>query len=74
MTATPGSFGEVEEWEVEFDTASRRPLRQRLRYAFIRTYKPVLDDVPYRSFDSMTEYRAWCEANLPSWLGYGREV
>jgi len=51
---------------------ARRPLKQRLRYAFIKTYKPVLDDVSYRSFVSMEEYRRWCEENLPDWLGYGR--
>ena len=54
--------------------AARRPLRTRFRYAFIRTYKPVLDDASYRSFDSTAEYRAWCEENLPSWLGYGRNL
>ena len=42
-----------------------------LRYAFIHTYKPVLDDAPYRSFDTMEEYRAWCARQLPGWLGYG---
>ncbi len=62
------------EWLEEFEAAARRPLAERFRYAFIKTYKPVLDDAPYRSFDTMAEYRAWCEANLPSWLGYGREV
>lgn len=56
----------------EFEAASRRPLAQRMKYAFIRTYKPVLDDAAYRSFDTMEEYRRWCEENLPSWLGYGR--
>lgn len=56
----------------DFEAAARRPLAQRLRYAFIKTYKPVLDDAPYRSFESTAEYRQWCEANLPSWLGYGR--
>ena len=61
-----------EEWLEEFEAAARRPLEQRLRYAFIHTYKPVLDDAPYRSFDTMEDYRSWCEANLPSWLGYGR--
>ena len=60
------------EWLEEFEAAARRPLEQRLRYAFIHTYKPVLDDSPYRSFDTMAEYRGWCEENLPSWLGYGR--
>ena len=60
------------EWLEEFETAARRPLATRLRYAFIHTYKPVMDDVPYRAFDTMEEYRRWCEANLPDWLGYGR--
>ena len=62
------------EWEAEFVAAALRPLRTRFRYAFVRTYKPVLDDAGYRSFESTADYRAWCEANLPPWLGYGREV
>lgn len=65
---------EVREWRAEFDAAARRPLKTRFKYAFIRTYKPVLDDAPFRAFDTTAEYRAWCEANLPSWLGYGRAV
>jgi hypothetical protein len=60
------------EWLEEFEAAARRPLEVRMRYAFIKTYKPVLDDAPYRSFDTMAEYRRWCEENLPDWLGYGR--
>ena len=59
------------DWWAEFEAAARRPLATRMRYAFIRTYKPVLDDAPYRSFDSMEEYRAWCRDNLPDWLGFG---
>jgi hypothetical protein len=60
------------DWLEEFEAAARRPLAVRMRYAFIRTYKPVLDDASYRSFDTMEQYRQWCEANLPDWLGYGR--
>jgi hypothetical protein len=60
------------EWEAEFEAAAKRPLEQRMKYAFIRTYKPVLDDAPYRTFDTMADYRRWCAENLPSWLGYGR--
>ena len=60
------------EWLAEFEAAARRPLATRIRYAFIHTYKPVLDDAPYRAFDTMEEYRRWCEENLPDWLGYGR--
>ena len=60
------------EWLEEFEAARRRPLETRLRYAFVRTYKPVLDDASFRSFDTMEDYRRWCEENLPDWLGYGR--
>jgi hypothetical protein len=49
-----------------------RPLEDRIKYGFYRVYKPVLDDAPWRSFNSTAEYRAWCEANLPEYLGYNR--
>ena len=55
----------------DFEAAARRPLRQRMRYAFIHTHKPVLDDADFRAFDTMADYRRWCENNLPDWLGYG---
>jgi hypothetical protein len=60
------------QWLEEFEAAARRPLPLRMRYAFIKTYKPVLDDAPYRAFATTAEYRQWCEENLPDWLGYGR--
>ena len=60
------------DWLADFEAAARRPLRLRMRYAFIKTYKPVLDDATYRSFETMADYRRWCEQNLPVWLGYGR--
>jgi hypothetical protein len=60
------------EWLAEFEAAARRPLEQRMKYAFIKTYKPVMDDARFRAFDTMEQYREWCEKNLPSWLGYGR--
>ena len=59
-------------WLAEFEAASKRPLALRWRYAFIKTYRPVLDDAKYRSFDTMEAYRTWCEENLPEWLGFGR--
>ncbi len=75
----PTSGGEADfaaipqDWLAEFEAAARRPLKMRFRYAFIKTYKPVMDDEPFRAFDTMADYRRWCEENLPSWLGYGRE-
>ena len=58
------------DWLAEFETAARRPLATRFRYAFIHTYKPVLDDAPFRAFDTTADYRRWCQENLPDWLGY----
>ena len=60
------------EWFEDFEAAARRPLAQRWRYAFIKTYKPVMDDAKFRAFDTMADYRRWCEQNLPRWLGYAR--
>ncbi len=60
------------DWTAEFEAAAQRSLETRFRYAFVRTYKPVLDDASFRAFDSMQAYRLWCQANLPDWLGYGR--
>jgi len=71
-TASSGDSAVPAEWLAEFEAAAKRPLETRMRYSFIRTYKPVLDDESYRSFDTMEEYRRWCEENLPDWLGYGR--
>lgn len=60
------------EWLEEFEAAARRPLKIRLDYSFIKTYKPVMDDASFRSFDTMEDYRRWCEEKLPRWLGYAR--
>jgi hypothetical protein len=60
-----------EEWLAEFEAMARCPLAIKMRYAFIHTYKPVLDDAEYRAFDTTAEYRKWCDENLPDWLGYG---
>jgi hypothetical protein len=60
------------DWLMEFEAAARRSLETRFRYAFIHTYKPVLDDAAFRAFETTADYRRWCEENLPDWLGYGR--
>jgi hypothetical protein len=68
------SQSEKKEWLQDFRAAKRRRLKDRLDYAFIRTFKPVLDESSFRSFDSMKTYRQWCENHLPGWLGYGRTL
>jgi hypothetical protein len=56
----------------EFAAAARRPLAQPMKYSPIKTYKPMMDDARFRAFETMADSRAWCEANLPDSLGYGR--
>ena len=63
---------ERQQWLEEFEAAAGRSLETRMRYAFIRTYKPVMDDARYRAFDTMDDYRRWCDEHLPVWLGYAR--
>ena len=61
---------EVNALYADFEAALRRPLRTRLHSAFIRTYKPVLDEGTVRTFNTMREYRQWCNETLPDGLGY----
>lgn len=72
MDATRPPLAIPADWQADFEAASRRPLALRLRYAFIHTYKPGLDDGGFRAFDTMADYRDWCARQLPAWLGYGR--
>jgi len=57
--------------EVEFEESLKTPMPLRVNNCFIKTYKPVMDDAPYRIFDTMSDYKKWCNENLPKWLGYG---
>jgi hypothetical protein len=60
----------LEEFREQCRRQMRRALTDRIQYGFCRIYKPVLDDAPHRSFDSTEEYREWCDAHLPEYLGY----
>ena len=44
------------DWLAERVAAARRPLKQRFKYAFNKTYKPVLDDADYRSWETMENF------------------
>ena len=64
-----------EGWRARFREECERSIRMsvddRIRYAFTYEYKPILDDAPWRSFDSIEEYSRWCDEHLPKELGYG---
>ena len=63
---------EEEEWREQCRRQLERDVTTRIKYGFCHVHKPVLDDAPFRAFRTMAEYRDWCEANLPAYLGYGR--
>ena len=58
------------EWRAEFEARLARPLKLRMRYAFVRTYKPVLDDA-VSCVGPMSDLRV-VRRSLPVWLGYHR--
>ena len=60
----------MEDFKEQCRRQLERTLEQRIKYGFFRQYKPVLDDVPYRIFNTMKEYREWADKNLPRYLGY----
>jgi hypothetical protein len=62
----------LEDFKSQCECNLARTVEQRMRYGFCYVYKPVLDDVGWRSFDSTEEYRRWCQDNLPTYLGYGK--
>jgi hypothetical protein len=58
------------QWREQCRRQLARPTLARIKYGFAWVYKPVLDDGPSRAFDTMEEYRRWCRAKLPRYLGY----
>ena len=62
---------DLETFRLQCERNLQRSVEERMRYGFCYVYKPVLDDAPWRSFDSTAAYRKWCRDNLPQYLGYG---
>ena len=63
------------EWEDQCRRQLERPLEHRMLYGWYRQRAlpgMELPREPYRSFDTMEEYRAWCERTYPEYCGYGR--
>ena len=73
MTALPSLDREAAEAEAFREQCRRqmaRPMASRMKYGFCRVDRPVLDMPGVRSFDSTKEYREWCAAHLPAYLGF----
>lgn len=58
----------LREWREQCRRQMQRPMSARLKYGFVGAANR---EKVNRSFQTMSEYRAWCESHLPSYLGYG---
>lgn len=68
-----GRLNEQEQLKLDFQDGLSRSVEERIRLGFILMKLPVIDDAPYRIFDTMKGYRKWADENLPKWLGYYSE-
>ena len=68
------SEDEERAWDIaSFEATLARPIEERIARGCLHTFKPALDEGPgIRMWDTMDDYRKWCEENLPEWLGYRR--
>jgi len=66
-----GKTDEEDLMEIGFEVSIQKPLSVRIDTYFIKTYKPVMDNQPYRIFKSWKDCKRLCRENLPDWLGYG---
>ncbi len=70
MPASPPSRSPDPAWAEQCRRNLERDTMTHIKYGFAHVHKPVLDDAPYRIFDSMREYRDWCHQHLPRYLGF----
>lgn len=70
VSASSSTSNADSQWADQCRRNLQRDTMNHIRYGFAHVHKPVLDDAPYRIFDSMQEYRAWCHNNLPRYLGF----
>jgi len=58
---------------LDFLDGLSRTVEERINLGWIPIKLPVIDDMPYRIFETMKEYRRWTERTLPHYLGYYRK-
>ena len=67
-----GKPNEKEELKLNFSDGISHTIQERIELGFIPMKIPIVDDAPYRIFNSMNRYREWTNKSLPRWLGYYR--
>ena len=67
-----GNISEEEHTKLDFMDGLTRAVEDRISLGFVPLKIPVIDEMPYRIFETMEEYRKWLEKELPRFLGYYR--
>ncbi len=65
-----GKTVEEEHLRLDFRDGLLRTVEDRINLGLVLLKLPVIDDEPYRIFETMEEYRNWAKKKLPSHLGY----
>jgi len=67
-----GKISKEEHLKLDFMDGLTRAVEDRISLGFVPLKIPVIDEMPYRIFETMEEYRKWSEKELPRFLGYYR--
>ncbi len=67
-----GKAPEEEQLRLDFLDGLSRTVEERINLGLIPLKFPIVDDEPYRIFETMEEYRSWTESTVPRYLGYYR--
>lgn len=67
-----GKTSEEKHLELDFLDGLLRSIEERIELGLVPIKLPVIDDLPYRIFDTMEEYRQWLNDALPKYLGFYR--
>jgi hypothetical protein len=67
-----GRMTEEEQLRLDFIDGLSRTVEDRISLGFIPLRIPVMDEMPYRIFETVAAYRTWSEDKLPRFLGYYR--
>jgi hypothetical protein len=65
-----GNISEEEHLKLDFMDGLSRTVEDRIGLGFVPFKIPVIDEMPYRIFETMEGYRKWSEKELPRFLGY----
>jgi len=67
-----GKSTEEEQSRMDFLDGMSRTVEERISLGFLPIKIPIIDDLPYRIFETMEQYQEWLEKALPRYLGYSK--